>query len=57
MHYSQTGNQRKKGSKLTYKTNTVANIIKELVNITTLTKSRAVRLLDSLWRRQEEDNK
>ena len=50
-----TGNQRKKGSKLTYNTYNYCNkIISEHHNPN---KSRAVRLLDSLWKWREEDNK
>ena len=49
-----TGNQRNKGSKLTYNTYNKCNkIISENHNPN---KSRAARLLDSLSRWREEDN-
>ena len=50
-----TGNQWKKGSKLTYNTYNICNkiIISEYHNPN---KSRAARLLDSLSRWREEDN-
>ena len=50
-----TGNQRKKGSKLTYNTYNKCNKIIREYHIPN--KSRAARLLDSLSRWQEEDNK
>ena len=49
-----TGNQRKKGSKLTYNTYNKCNKINSEYH--NPNKSRAARLLDSLWRWREEDN-
>ena len=50
-----TGNQRKKGSKLTYNTYNKCNKISSEYH--NPNKSRAARLLDSLIRWREEDNK
>ena len=49
-----TGNQRKKGSKLTYNTYNKCN--KTTSEYHNPNKSRAARLLDSLSRWREEDN-